>query len=254
VAGQLVQEPGPLARCAPFMDAAARRVLPGHLLRRCQILSSLQLGGLCQQRVKLTACTGEELVLQWGLRRGGGAPPAAAAPAAAAAAAGAAAADAAAPEPGGGPPPGAAAPAAPAAAEAGEPAWLLESVCRDALADCGPLPQRPHPRSSPELVVLAQLAALSRGDLPAAACFNLWSRNKQAGGWELQLQEFRGLLRSEPYHLLLRHEGARLGAAALPTQRRQLQEVLLGAGEARFLWSLCMQGDGCWMVEAIQAA
>jgi hypothetical protein len=35
----------PLARCAPFMDTAARRVLPGHKLRRARILSSLQLGG-----------------------------------------------------------------------------------------------------------------------------------------------------------------------------------------------------------------
>lgn len=45
VAGVPVHEQGPLARCAPFLDTAARRVLPGHLLRRARILSSLQLGG-----------------------------------------------------------------------------------------------------------------------------------------------------------------------------------------------------------------
>jgi hypothetical protein len=45
LAGVPVHEQGPLARCAPFMDTAARRVLPGHLLRRARILSSLQLGG-----------------------------------------------------------------------------------------------------------------------------------------------------------------------------------------------------------------
>lgn len=51
-------EEGPLSSCAPFMDAAARRVLPGHLLRRCRILSTFQLGNMCQQRVALTSCTG----------------------------------------------------------------------------------------------------------------------------------------------------------------------------------------------------
>lgn len=39
-----VHEQGPLARCAPFMDTAARRVLPGHLLRRARVLSSFQVG------------------------------------------------------------------------------------------------------------------------------------------------------------------------------------------------------------------
>ncbi|WIA13560.1 hypothetical protein OEZ85_007127 [Tetradesmus obliquus] len=63
LAGVPVHEQGPLARCAPFMDTAARRVLPGHLLRRARILSSLQLGGSCLLRVSLTACTGEELSL-----------------------------------------------------------------------------------------------------------------------------------------------------------------------------------------------
>jgi hypothetical protein len=42
--GVPVHEQGPLARCAPFMDTAARRVLPGHLLRRARVLSSLQVG------------------------------------------------------------------------------------------------------------------------------------------------------------------------------------------------------------------
>jgi hypothetical protein len=60
--------------CAPLtdpegwpavFDAAARRVLPGHLLRRSRILSSLRVGGQCLQRVAVTACSGEELVLAW---------------------------------------------------------------------------------------------------------------------------------------------------------------------------------------------
>jgi hypothetical protein len=69
VAGVPVLEHGPLTRCSTIMDAAARRVLPGHLLRRCRVLSSLSLGSSCVQRVALTACTGEELVLTWHLQK-----------------------------------------------------------------------------------------------------------------------------------------------------------------------------------------
>ncbi|KAG2492171.1 hypothetical protein HYH03_009421 [Edaphochlamys debaryana] len=69
VGGQAVEEAGPLAGCSGFMDTAARRVLPGHLLRRCRVLSALALGDVVQQRVALTACTGEESVFTWRLRR-----------------------------------------------------------------------------------------------------------------------------------------------------------------------------------------
>ncbi|GIM03521.1 hypothetical protein Vretimale_8276 [Volvox reticuliferus] len=68
VGGQMVEESGPLACCHHFMDTAARRVLPGHLLRRCRVLSSVQLGDTCQMRVALTARTGEEAVFIWRLR------------------------------------------------------------------------------------------------------------------------------------------------------------------------------------------
>ncbi|KAG2435865.1 hypothetical protein HXX76_007060 [Chlamydomonas incerta] len=71
VGGQEVEEAGPLAACSGVMDTAARRVLPGHLLRRCRVLSSVMLGDTCQQRVALTACTGEETVFVWRLRRVG---------------------------------------------------------------------------------------------------------------------------------------------------------------------------------------
>jgi hypothetical protein len=56
LAGVPVHEQGPLARCAPFMDTAARRVLPGHLLRRARILSSLQLGGKTQANACFCWC------------------------------------------------------------------------------------------------------------------------------------------------------------------------------------------------------
>lgn len=53
-----------------MLDVGARRVLPGHLLRRSRVLSTLRLGpGSFQQRTALTACTGEEAVLVWHLRQ-----------------------------------------------------------------------------------------------------------------------------------------------------------------------------------------
>lgn len=61
----------PAAR-AGVLDVGARRVLPGHLLRRSRVLSTLRLGGSFQQRVALTACTGEESVFEWTLHRAGG--------------------------------------------------------------------------------------------------------------------------------------------------------------------------------------
>lgn len=107
-----IQESGPLAPLAGVLDVGARRVLPGHLLRRSRVLSTLQPSpDTFQQRIALTACTGETSVfdwrLQWEAAEGG-------------------AADAA----GGG------------GTRAGR--WVLESVRRDPESDF-PLPTTPHP-------------------------------------------------------------------------------------------------------------
>lgn len=65
VGGYAVDEASPFVGCTQVMDAAARRVLPGHLLRRCQVLSSIQIGPSCIQRVLITACSGEECIFRW---------------------------------------------------------------------------------------------------------------------------------------------------------------------------------------------
>ncbi len=63
-----VPEAGPLAALAGVLDVGARRVLPGHLLRRSQVLATLRPApGVFQQRVSLTACTGETSVFDWQL-------------------------------------------------------------------------------------------------------------------------------------------------------------------------------------------
>ena len=67
----------------------------------------------------------------------------------------------------------------------------MESIARDDSHDEEEMPAPggptgsgggPHPRCSPELVVKAQLGALSRGDVVGAASFNLWSRSTSVGG------------------------------------------------------------------------
>jgi len=70
VGSQAVTESGPLASCSGLMDVTARRVLPGHLLRRCQVLSAFRPSHLAYQtRTAVTGCTGEEGVLCWQLAR-----------------------------------------------------------------------------------------------------------------------------------------------------------------------------------------
>jgi len=45
---------------AGVLDVGARRVLPGHLLRRSRVLSSLRpAAGACLQRTAVAACSGE---------------------------------------------------------------------------------------------------------------------------------------------------------------------------------------------------
>jgi hypothetical protein len=257
LAGVEVHEQGPLSRCASFMDTASRRVLPGHLLRRARMLSSLTVGGSCLLRVALTACTGEEATLLWRL--------------------GLAAL------------PGLSSSSSSQQARAGgdsqqqqqqqqqhdslqqqqqqAPAphtcWQVLSVARDATDDEEHLPASPHPRASPELVVRAQLRALRQQELLAACGFNLMGRHASSSGWETHLQAWKRLLQEPAYQALCAHTGAELGASALPSQRQLLQEVVLSGADdgasssrssssSRFLWRLGMQADGCWMVRSIE--
>jgi len=222
---------GPLAECAGFMCPAARRALPGHLLRRCRVLSSVRLGGRATQRVLVTACTGEELTLAWTLVRA------------------AAAAD-----------DGGSAAAAAAAAAAGP--WRIASVARDGSDDADHLPPRPVPRAGPELVVQAQLAALRRGDVRSAAAFMVAAPGgapegaaspAAAAAANAAAEALRSQLRDGGLHPLLTHASAELAGAALPATRRFEQAVVLTPGGA-FLWRLELDGGQCWRVASIAPA
>ncbi|KAF6250987.1 hypothetical protein COO60DRAFT_1565249 [Scenedesmus sp. NREL 46B-D3] len=161
--------------------------------------------------------------------------------------------------------------------------WQLVFCERDRSADDAALPKGPHPRTSPELVVLAQLQALQQQDVVAAAGFNMLGRHASGSGWDAHLAAFRHLLGQPLYSMLCKHSSVELGSSALPSQRHFLQEVVLqddgsssisrgsssgsrgssrswdrggerdGSGsEGRFLWRLGMQADGCWMVRSIE--
>ncbi|MEW5313964.1 MAG: hypothetical protein WDW38_005494 [Sanguina aurantia] len=243
VGGAWIYETGPLAGCAYFLDTAARRVLPGHVLRRCRVLSSLHIGSMCQQRVAITACTGEETVLLWRLQGrileragrndssagdgsdpvGGGSGSSNASDTSTGRSSGSQESSSASstfrhqqqqqqqqqPDSVGDSrlPTSAGAPGGVTDSRS----WMLESIRRDDSSDETDLPTKTHPRASPEAVMLAQLQALRSGDVTQASSYNLWSRGGKSGS-----------VRSAP--------GPRL-----------------------FVWELILSGTGCWVVESIKA-
>ncbi|GAB4816896.1 hypothetical protein N2152v2_003942 [Parachlorella kessleri] len=256
---QQVQESGPLASLSGVLDVGARRVLPGHLLRRSRVLSTLRLGDSFQQRIALTACTGEESVFEWALQQVPGSLDWNSDLEEDAAASGTKL---------------EAAPSAESAAPQSQPTALPSREQREKQPRKDQLEvrrqvrcktdlrQAEQPRravssstcstsdsssiallglageseaaaikAAPEAVVKAQLAALQRGDVFGASCFNIWRSHSSAQGLGIHYQLLRDKLQEPPFDLLLWHAEAMLGPAALPSQRVMLQEVVvLGSG------------------------
>jgi hypothetical protein len=207
------------------------------------VLSTLRPGpDTFQQRVSLTAKSGETSVFDWLLRWhseevAGEGDSAAAGPAAPTAGAVGA-----------------------AARRAGRGRWVLESVRRDASTD-SPHPSTPHPSAAPEAIVKAQLAALAAGDVFEASCFSMWRSTAHLSSRKTSLgshhDALRAMLAQQPHRVLLGHAGVRLGAAALRSQAEQLQEVAVLAADgssASFVWRLTLATHGCWMASGIFAA
>lgn len=262
VGGYKVREQGPLACLEPYLDVGARRVLPGHLLRRSRVLGTLHMGrNGFQQRISLTARTGEESIFTWHLQwtvedeeeRD---------------------------------------PDVQASSLHEEESfieltdemnipdkpgrWIVQRVERDSTADMY-LPTTLQPKSSPESVVKAQLAALHRGDIYEASSFNNWessdpfNKSRRRGGKRrftmgIHYEMLREMLAEMPYGVLMKHQAAVLGPAAVPTQGSMLQEVWVKAGKendagvadgsgrggdegwTRFIWKLELQAEnGCWV-------
>eukprot|EP00200_Dunaliella_tertiolecta_P012548 CAMPEP_0202376748 /NCGR_PEP_ID=MMETSP1127-20130417/7169_1 /ASSEMBLY_ACC=CAM_ASM_000462 /TAXON_ID=3047 /ORGANISM="Dunaliella tertiolecta, Strain CCMP1320" /LENGTH=299 /DNA_ID=CAMNT_0048974619 /DNA_START=396 /DNA_END=1296 /DNA_ORIENTATION=- len=227
------EDNGPLAEYAGSLDAAARRTLPGHLLRRCRILSSIRLGNVCQQRVALTACSGAESTFVWRLVQNSEAT-----------------------ENQQGQHEGWR-----GAVNALEPKpshWLVESVnyCKDVHEEDdggkAELLTVPHPRLAPEAVIQSQLSCLQQGDMQAAELFCDAHRlaSGEQGGISL-----RRLIRQQPYHRLLMVGRVVLGEAANVKEGVFLQAVHLEGGSkqssALFVWELRLCPDNCWRVRAI---
>ncbi|PRW60354.1 riboflavin kinase isoform B [Chlorella sorokiniana] len=268
-----LRESGPLAPLAGVLDVGARRVLPGHLLRRSQVLSTLRPSpDAFQQRVALTACTGETSVFDWRLRwqpdeegeqqqqqqqqlgsTDGQQQPAAAAEVQQQQDGAASSSNGSSGNPSG----SNGSTSSDSGSRGGR--WVLDSVERDASSDT-PLPTTPHPKAAPEAIAKAQLAALQQGDLFNASCFSSWRGGMKGHvasrrtGLGFHLEALRSKVQQEPYSLLLHHAAAQLGTAVLPSQREMLQEVAVLAEDgasARFLWRLGIGAQGCWMVTGI---
>jgi hypothetical protein len=265
VGNKRILEQGPLACLHPILEIGARRVLPGHLLRRSRVLGTLRLTPLdFQQRIALTAQTGEESIFTWHLRW---------------------LQDVITIEDD---------PNIDNSQEKGR--WVIRKIEREPEEQQKEkvntsLPSTPRPKSSPEAVVYAQLQALQRGDVYEASQFNTWRENDRvsaldsnSGGDEqqpttsnsislgLQFKLLHDILVNSPYCVLKNHNSAVLGPAALPTQQTMLQEVWVrrnsssdsGGGSARnsmntrgdwvrFIWNLELESsNGCWMCTTIE--
>jgi len=243
-------------------DACARRVLPGHLLRRCRVLSSLPVGGGRHlQRVALVAHSGEEALVEVELwdeeqqqqeGKSGSSTTTTTLP-------------------------------------PSLRGWRLARMTRDASGDEAALTPstsrarsngrnssattttatipasvpRPAARVGPEAAVLAQISRLAQGDVEGASRWCSWARRLGSGpAWEAGLRQFRETLRRPEHFALLTSAAAEeevsLGQGALPSQRRLLQTVRLGregdgAASREFLWEMSMQDDGVWLVRSIVA-
>ena len=268
VGGHQVHEHGPLASLASVLDVGARRVLPGHLLRRSRVLSSLHIDSRTfQQRISLTARSGEVSVFKCTLHCGGEA------------------------EDGG--------------EEINTSnhhhhhhhhhhlveketmkTWKLHRVQRESPnfnntnnntnaneenSSSSFSPTTPQPKAAPEAVIHAQIHALQRGNIFEASSFNSWQpsesfaslTSKQGGerpgdgfSMGINFDLLQHALNAYPYSALLKHEGVVLGPAALPTQHSMLQEVWIKSNNnnewCRFVWTMNLQSEtACWMCTEI---
>ncbi|GAX73985.1 hypothetical protein CEUSTIGMA_g1435.t1 [Chlamydomonas eustigma] len=264
VGGVSFIESGPLAPFASVLDVAARRTLPGHLLRRCRILSSIPMGDTCVQRVAITAFSGEENVFVWKLQRESptenklqltnctpnkNAPVVclthdedASLPAVSS-----------------------------KSSSLYDPSWVVVSINKDASQENeDEIPDAPHPRLSPELVIRGQLFALRSGHVRQAASFQMLQSQDPTNilSSHLHVTSFRATYTQPAFDLLHSHSGYQIVTSVAPTQRTFMAEVLLhgrsgefanrvwGLAEAdrsrNFVFELGLVG-GCWRTEMIRA-
>lgn len=213
VGDMVLKESGPLANCSHILDTSARRVLPGNILRRCRVLSSLTLGEDCLQRVAITSCTGEEITLKFHLKDQGETEQRWEGPRSS--------------------------------------RWLISSV-KSLIEDeeCSPLP--PHPRISPENVIFMQLQALRGGNIKLAHRYNLTScLRREPSEQRRDLNAYQELLRL-PANLTMNflRGKAKIETSALPSMRTYAG--LVEVDNSKFMFELGMTHTGIWAVEAVR--
>lgn len=245
IGDSFVQEQGPFAQFSQFLDVGARRVLPGHLLRRSRVIGGLFLSpDSFQQRIALTARTGEESIFIWDLRNVVA-------------------------EDGNAMGSGSSTDNKINDNSNNKENWIIVSIRRDGESSDYPLPSTPQPKASPESVVLSQLAALQGANIFEASTFNNWqktdatsnTKGRRRGGRRgflmgIHYELLRDMVAEEPCAVLTNpHASATLGYAALPAPNTMLQEVVVvcgSTGTVKFVWKLELQVEnGCWLCTGI---
>lgn len=228
-----VQERDPLACCAAIFDVGARRVLPGHLLRRSRVLATLYLDEYTyMQRIALSGRTGEEAVFDWTLRK-----------------------------------------CLSTSNTRGDwLVYRVErDDSTDVPLPSTPHPKNsPEAVIKAQLAALGAgelYEAATFNSWERISTDTRLSVSQAGEAFSLGIQY--GLLLdrlSRPAHAaLLNHQYSILGAAALLTPTSEIQEVLVSAGpcssldpfgggkQTRFLWHMTLAPNGCWMCRDINA-
>lgn len=218
-----------LSRFAHVLDVPSRRLLPCHLLRRSQVLGSFSVNkNSLVQRIALTARNGEESIFEWRLMKRDSGPEV-------------------------------------INSVRNPEGWVIKSVKYQGSTDTQ-LPSTPHPRHPPERVIEAQLAALADNDIYNASLFNAWKAGHANTGMLVQYDLLRRKLDASIAPLQnVNLQTACLGASALVSEKKQLQEVRLAAHDAdmisqyfipmrslSFVWTLELAPNGCWMCTNIE--
>lgn len=146
--------------------------------------------------------------------------------------------------------------------------WKVFHVAREQ-AELQPefeAPVTPHPRVSPESIMMGHIMALMASDFHQANAFcarlPFGEEEKECAESNLMLNPYvfsamACTLREHPYSILTKRSEIVLGEGLLVSQKYMVQELFLkelGKPKAqwhRFLWHIKLQKHACWMIDKV---